>query len=359
MPTEDDEQHLHGIIPRLDTPDHIDDHRRIVDIAAEEVCRALRSRGSTAEFSEGSRAREVPPDALEEIHNLGLEEEENWIGLYVASLSGTRERRDFRDPIGRTNTDEVLKSLVVIFTDPRNCPHDSPLDTQDYEEEAPGVICWRNCASNEDRYNRRQDGTYFQFAGFYPTLAALPSCVLTNNLFTGTHARQLYDRNNITLHESFSEICRQFDFIIQELARRATAGTLPEDLADRVLFVDFARGGPDDSDEEAPQTPVAPTTNTTGNNNPLREDRWDHIETRAVENVADFENFCQSWDPDDGHFVEDFCVVCCNDLFEGDTVSLCRLPTCGHYFHEYCLRGWFARASTCPICRANLNDDLE
>eukprot|EP00392_Amoebophrya_sp_AT5.2_P010477 g10539.t1 len=355
MPTENDEQHLHGIEPRLDTPDDSDDHQKVIDLAAEEACRALKFRERTAEFGEESRASVVPPDALEEIRNLSLEEEEVWIALYVASLSGERERRDFRDPIDRVDANEELKSLLVIFTDPKNCDtHDSQLYTQDFQEEAPLVICWRNCPSYEDRYSRRLDGTYFQFAGFFPTLAALPSCVLTNNLFTGTHARQLYDKNSITLHESFSEICRQFDFIVQELARRAEAGTLPEDLAGRVLFVDFARGGPEDSGEDDDNG-----HNNPGPNDPLREDRWDRIETRTVENSEEFEDFCQSWDADDGYFVEDFCVVCCNDLFEGDTASLCKLPTCGHYFHEHCLRGWFARAGTCPICRTNLNADLE
>jgi len=88
---------------------------------------------------------------------------------------------------------------------------------------------------------------------------------------------------------------------------------------------------------------------------PLKEDRWDSIETRKIENLEEFEGFYQTEGAGDSHFEESSCAICCGSLFEGDPVSLCKLPACGHYFHKDCLQEWFARASSCPICRADLN----
>eukprot|EP00392_Amoebophrya_sp_AT5.2_P019729 g20701.t1 len=249
MPNENDDQH--GADPRLDRLDDSDDRQKVIDWAAEEAARSLKFRNRSAAFGGEDRASEVPQSALEEIHGLDLLEREGWIGLHVASLSGEREKEDFRDPIGRLEASEELKSLIVIFTDPKHYIHARQHYTQDFKEEAPLVICWRNCPVCEDSYNRKPEGTYFQFAGFFPKISKLPSCVLTNNLFTGTHARQLYDKNSITLHESYRQICRDFDLIVRELDRRDREGTLQQTLGGRVILAHLFPGVSDGSDEDS------------------------------------------------------------------------------------------------------------
>lgn len=46
------------------------------------------------------------------------------------------------------------------------------------------------------------------------------------------------------------------------------------------------------------------------------------------------------------------CVVCCADFEVGE--RLCKLPGCGHIFHEECVRAWLQRTANCPICRCDL-----
>eukprot|EP00392_Amoebophrya_sp_AT5.2_P019377 g20182.t1 len=250
MPNENDDQH--GADPRLDRLDDSEDRQKVIDWAAEEASRSLKFRDLTAVFGEEDRAREVPQSVLEEVRSLELLEEEVWVGLYVASLGGEREKEDFRDPIDRLEAREELKSLIVIFTDPKHYPHARQHYSQGFKEEAPLIICWRNCPVYEDSYNRKPDGTYFQFAGFFPKISELPSCVLTNNLFTGSQPK-LYDKNSITLHESCRQICREFDLIARELDRRDQEGTLQQSLGGRVVLANLFPGGlvlSDGSDED-------------------------------------------------------------------------------------------------------------
>lgn len=50
------------------------------------------------------------------------------------------------------------------------------------------------------------------------------------------------------------------------------------------------------------------------------------------------------------------CVICCTDF--GADEQLAQLPGCGHFFHDACVRQWLSVAETCPICRANLSEEV-
>ncbi|KAJ1397218.1 Zinc finger, RING-type [Sesbania bispinosa] len=49
------------------------------------------------------------------------------------------------------------------------------------------------------------------------------------------------------------------------------------------------------------------------------------------------------------------CAVCLTDFKDQDTLRL--LPKCNHVFHPQCIDSWLASHVTCPVCRANLNQD--
>lgn len=49
------------------------------------------------------------------------------------------------------------------------------------------------------------------------------------------------------------------------------------------------------------------------------------------------------------------CAVCLTDFKDDDTLRL--LPKCSHVFHPQCIDSWLASHVTCPVCRANLNQD--
>lgn len=49
------------------------------------------------------------------------------------------------------------------------------------------------------------------------------------------------------------------------------------------------------------------------------------------------------------------CAVCLTDFKDSDTLRL--LPKCNHVFHPQCIDSWLASHVTCPVCRANLNQD--
>ncbi|KAF3792982.1 RING-H2 finger protein [Nymphaea thermarum] len=51
------------------------------------------------------------------------------------------------------------------------------------------------------------------------------------------------------------------------------------------------------------------------------------------------------------------CAICLSE-FEGEDVFR-LLPTCGHGFHPDCIDGWLVSHCTCPVCRCNLNSDVE
>lgn len=49
------------------------------------------------------------------------------------------------------------------------------------------------------------------------------------------------------------------------------------------------------------------------------------------------------------------CAVCLTDFKYYDTLRL--LPKCNHVFHPSCIDSWLCSHVTCPVCRANLNQD--
>ncbi|KAL4375532.1 hypothetical protein S245_018239 [Arachis hypogaea] len=49
------------------------------------------------------------------------------------------------------------------------------------------------------------------------------------------------------------------------------------------------------------------------------------------------------------------CAICLTDFKDYDTLRL--LPKCDHVFHPQCIDSWLCSHVTCPVCRANLNQD--
>ncbi|MED6113910.1 hypothetical protein PIB30_075227 [Stylosanthes scabra] len=49
------------------------------------------------------------------------------------------------------------------------------------------------------------------------------------------------------------------------------------------------------------------------------------------------------------------CAVCLTEFTGNDTLRL--LPHCNHVFHPPCIDAWLSSHVTCPVCRANLNQD--
>uniref|UniRef100_A0A0E0DNN9 RING-type E3 ubiquitin transferase n=1 Tax=Oryza meridionalis TaxID=40149 RepID=A0A0E0DNN9_9ORYZ len=50
------------------------------------------------------------------------------------------------------------------------------------------------------------------------------------------------------------------------------------------------------------------------------------------------------------------CVICLGLVQVGEVVR--RLPACKHLFHVECIDAWLSSHSTCPICRADVVDEL-
>jgi len=48
----------------------------------------------------------------------------------------------------------------------------------------------------------------------------------------------------------------------------------------------------------------------------------------------------------------DICAICLDDTVID--ASSCQLP-CKHHFHLRCIYGWIIEKSTCPCCRASIN----
>jgi hypothetical protein len=51
---------------------------------------------------------------------------------------------------------------------------------------------------------------------------------------------------------------------------------------------------------------------------------------------------------------EDPCAICTESLAQNSS----SLKACGHSFHEDCIRQWLQQSTTCPICRADLQDTV-
>eukprot|EP00928_Gymnodinium_smaydae_P053354 TRINITY_DN37364_c0_g1_i1.p1 TRINITY_DN37364_c0_g1~~TRINITY_DN37364_c0_g1_i1.p1 ORF type:complete len:309 (-),score=50.67 TRINITY_DN37364_c0_g1_i1:13-939(-) len=74
-----------------------------------------------------------------------------------------------------------------------------------------------------------------------------------------------------------------------------------------------------------------------------------------IETVAyDADLFAAEDDPNDSRPAPECC--CCCEAFDS-TKTIKRTP-CKHYFHEDCLSQWLKLATTCPICRSDLDEAL-
>ncbi len=47
--------------------------------------------------------------------------------------------------------------------------------------------------------------------------------------------------------------------------------------------------------------------------------------------------------------VQDKCAICLDSLTSCDTLLL--IKTCGHFYHQSCLKCWLHHSSSCPSCR--------
>lgn len=77
---------------------------------------------------------------------------------------------------------------------------------------------------------------------------------------------------------------------------------------------------------------------------------------KNLETVAfDQCNFAEEGKPDDGRPVPECCI--CTETFVAKA-EIKRTP-CQHYFHEECLGRWLRVATTCPLCRNNLDGSAQ
>jgi hypothetical protein len=75
---------------------------------------------------------------------------------------------------------------------------------------------------------------------------------------------------------------------------------------------------------------------------------------KKIETVAyDPQMFAEEGKTDDDRPSGECC--CCQEPFGPDKAI--KRTSCQHYFHEECLEKWLKMATTCPICRLDL--DLE
>ncbi|KAF8084483.1 hypothetical protein N665_0716s0028 [Sinapis alba] len=50
------------------------------------------------------------------------------------------------------------------------------------------------------------------------------------------------------------------------------------------------------------------------------------------------------------------CAICLNEFEDDETLRL--LPKCDHVFHPHCIGAWLEAHVTCPVCRANLAEEI-
>eukprot|EP00189_Rhodosorus_marinus_P000223 CAMPEP_0113972550 /NCGR_PEP_ID=MMETSP0011_2-20120614/13576_1 /TAXON_ID=101924 /ORGANISM="Rhodosorus marinus" /LENGTH=92 /DNA_ID=CAMNT_0000989613 /DNA_START=257 /DNA_END=535 /DNA_ORIENTATION=+ /assembly_acc=CAM_ASM_000156 len=51
------------------------------------------------------------------------------------------------------------------------------------------------------------------------------------------------------------------------------------------------------------------------------------------------------------HGGENACVVCLDEIVDGDVV---RMLPCAHEFHSTCITSWLKKRPRCPLCNSNL-----
>jgi len=55
-------------------------------------------------------------------------------------------------------------------------------------------------------------------------------------------------------------------------------------------------------------------------------------------------------------FNQDSCPICFEE-YQND-VDVTSLPSCEHIFHSHCIQNWLVKNPLCPICRANVRNNL-
>lgn len=50
------------------------------------------------------------------------------------------------------------------------------------------------------------------------------------------------------------------------------------------------------------------------------------------------------------------CPICCEEVEQSEEILL--LPVCNHFFHANCIKSWLIRKPLCPMCRANVRNNL-
>jgi len=56
------------------------------------------------------------------------------------------------------------------------------------------------------------------------------------------------------------------------------------------------------------------------------------------------------------HFQHKSCPICYEDFMKGQ--SIIALPQCEHVYHSSCINSWLLKSPLCPICRANVRNNL-
>ena len=49
--------------------------------------------------------------------------------------------------------------------------------------------------------------------------------------------------------------------------------------------------------------------------------------------------------------INDECNICLNTYYPGQTITILK---CGHKYHKKCLKTWFQKKRTCPICSIDI-----
>ncbi|EFC41598.1 predicted protein [Naegleria gruberi] len=63
-------------------------------------------------------------------------------------------------------------------------------------------------------------------------------------------------------------------------------------------------------------------------------------------------------DAEDAQYKDESCPICGEEYKKGDQCH--KLEDCNHFFHIKCLKLWFEKHNTCPMCRKDvLTDDPE
>lgn len=57
-------------------------------------------------------------------------------------------------------------------------------------------------------------------------------------------------------------------------------------------------------------------------------------------------------------FNSELCAICQESIEVNLDIYPVILPICNHTFHEHCIKKWLRTGNTCPLCKANVGDNL-